>query len=241
MTFTLERHLSFQERVVSYFQDKVVVVIGATGVFGGLVARSLRAAGADVRLIARTPARLAPDLADLPLSTASIGDRADLEAAFGEVTMGRPVDGIINCAGVVAFGAFADLSDTVARELFSTNAVGTINTIGLASTGVSAEGFVASFTGVAGDMAIVGMGAYCASKSAARVAMAVAARELRAKKVRVLDIRAPHTETGLVDRALEGVAPKMPAGLEPQRVIDRVLVAVEAQEKDLPADAFSAE
>jgi len=69
--------------------------------------------------------------------------------------------------------------------------------------------------------------------------MAVAARELRARKISVLDIRAPHTETGLVNRALEGSAPKMPQGLEPQVVIDRVLLFLTNGEKDLPAEAFA--
>ena len=220
------------------FTDKTIVIIGASGVFGATAARSLRAAGADVRLIVRTPANLAADLADLPVAMADISDRADLHAAFAEVTEGRAVDGILNCAGVVAFGSFADLSDAVAKKLFATNALGTINVISLAEQ-VLPEGFIASFTGVAADMTIAGMGAYCASKSAAKAAMAVAARELRARKVAVLDIRAPHTETGLVNRALEGSAPKMPQGLEPQVVIDRVLLALTNGEKDLPAEAFA--
>jgi len=41
-----------------------------------------------------------------------------------------------------------------------------------------------------------------------------------------------------VNRALAGTAPKMPTGLEPQAVIDRVLLALRTGEKDLPADAF---
>ena len=222
------------------FTDKTIVVIGASGVFGGLITHALRNAGADVRLIVRRPSNLDITLQDLPVATASVGDRADLEAAFAEVTLGRPVDGIINCAGVVAFGSFADLSDRVARDLFTTNALGTINVISLATHGINPEGFLASFTGVAADMAIVGMGAYCASKVAAKTAMAVATRELRSKKITVLDIRAPHTETGLVERALEGTAPKMPTGLTPETVVARVLEALANGEKDLPADAFPA-
>jgi len=89
-------------------------------------------------------------------------------------------------------------------------------------------------------MAIIGMGAYCASKAAAKMAMGVAARELRREKIRVLDIRAPHIETGLITRALEGTAPRMPEGLAPQAVIKRVLEAIATGEKDLPAEAFTA-
>jgi len=220
------------------FADKVVVVIGASGVFGATMARSLVNEGADVRLIVRTLANVPADLQGLAVAEADIRDRADLEAAFNEVTVGRSVDGIVNCAGVVAFGSLAEVDAAVTTTLFATNAQGTINVLSLAGH-VNEDGFIASFSGVAADMVIAGMGAYCASKAAAAVAMAVGAKELRAKKVRVLDIRAPHTETGLVNRALAGTAPKMPVGLEPQVVIDRVLLALQTGEKDLPADSFA--
>jgi cyclic-di-GMP-binding biofilm dispersal mediator protein len=223
---------------VSVLAEKVVVVVGASGVFGSTMARTLRTQGVDVRLIVRNSANVPVDIADLPTANAEISNRADLRAAFDEVTLGRPVDGIVNCAGVVAFGGLADLDVSVVDELFATNAVGTINVLTLGSL-VAPDGFIASFTGVAADMTIAGMGAYCASKAAAKAAMAVAARELRSRKVRVLDIRAPHTETGLVDRALAGTAPALPAGLAPQAVVDRVLVALTTGERDLGADAFA--
>jgi short-subunit dehydrogenase len=223
---------------MNYFENKSVVIIGATGVFGQLMAQNLSEQGADVRLIARSPQSLAADLCDLPFAVADITKRGEMETAFNALTDGQGVDGIINCAGVVAFGGFSELSDGVARELMAVNALGTINVIALATTNLNSEGFLASFTGVAADMTVMGMGAYCASKAAAKTAMGVAARELRGKKIRVLDIRAPHTETGLITRALEGTAPKMPEGLQPQVVIARVIEAIATGEKDLPAEAF---
>ena len=107
------------------------------------------------------------------------------------------------------------------------------------SQDLSAERVIASLTGVAADMTIIGMSAYCASKAAAHRAMVIAARELRSRKITVLDIRAPHTETGLVGRALHGTAPKMPPGLAPEAVVRRILTAVADGEKDLPAEAFA--
>lgn len=222
---------------MSVFADKRIVVIGASGVFGATMARTLLAGGAEVQLIVRTPANIPADLADQPHASGDIRKRDDLAAALAEVSLGRPVDGIINCAGVVAFGALSELDERVTTQLFATNAIGTLNVLALASS-VVAGGFIASFTGVAADMVIGGMGAYCASKAAAATAMAVAAKELRAQKISVLDIRAPHSETGLVTRALAGTAPALPTGLAPQVVIDRVLAALVAGEHDLPATAF---
>jgi cyclic-di-GMP-binding biofilm dispersal mediator protein len=54
------------------------------------------------------------------------------------------------------------------------------------------------------DMPVLGMSAYCASKAAARAAVQVAGREWRRSGRRVLDVRAPHTDTGLAQRALWG-------------------------------------
>jgi len=226
---------------MNYFANKTVVVIGATGTFGQLMAHDLSEHGADVRLVVRSPNSLAADLRHLPVAVADVTQRGEVAAALALLSQGAPVDGIINCTGVVAFGNFSELSDEVARQLITVNSLGVINLISLATTSLSPEGFLASFTGVAADMSITGMGAYCASKAAAKTAMAVASRELRRKKIRVLDIRAPHTETGLMDRALEGMAPNMPEGLAPQAVINRVLEAIATGEKDLPAEAFTAE
>ena len=96
-----------------------------------------------------------------------------------------------------------------------------------------------NLTGVAAEVAVLSMSAYCASKSAARAATAVGARELRRAKIRVLDARPPHTETGLVGRALFGVAPSMPEGLDPRAVATRIVSALVDDEADLPASAFS--
>ena len=220
------------------FAEKTVVVVGATGVFGGAMARGLIARGADVRLLVRRPEAVAADLGHLPVATADVTSRAQVAAALAEVAQGQKVDGIVNCTGVVAFGSVSELSEAVAEQLMAVNALGVQNLTSAASSHLEPGGFLASFTGVAADMPIIGMGAYCASKAAAKMAMAVAARELRRGKIRVIDVRAPHSETGLVGRALEGAAPKVPEGLQPQVVVDRVLEGIARGEKDLPAEAF---
>ncbi len=173
---------------------KAVVVIGATGAFGGLMARSLRARGAEVRLVVRRPDALASDLSDLPVAVADIRTRREVASALAEVALGRSLDGIVNCAGVVAFGRVGELSEEVASELMGGNSLGVLNVTSLASSHLSPGGFLVSFTGVAADMPVIGMDAYCASKAAAKMAMAVAARELRREKIRVIDVRAPHSQ-----------------------------------------------
>ena len=213
-------------------------VIGASGVLGAECVRQLRTRGAKVSLLARNLEGLDPEFDGLERAHVDIGDRDDLARALDEVR-DEGVAGIINAAGVVAFGGIHEVPDAVVDEMFKVNARGTINVVACGAAVVREGGFIASFSGVAAEMTVMNMSAYCASKSAAHVAMAVGARELRSKKITVLDIRAPHTETGLTERALWGTAPKMPPGLSPTVVIARVMQALEAGERDLPAEAFA--
>ena len=221
----------------SFFNTKTIVVIGGTGVLGAELATQLLAAGATVKLVARTPLRVSDNLAALPVAQADISSRVSLATALDE--LGGPVDGIINAAGVVAFGSLTEVPEEIVAELMRTNAQGAINLLAEGAHRVAEEGFISSLTGVAADVDVLGMSAYCASKAAAKKAMAIGARELRSKKISVLDVRTPHTETGLVTRALFGSAPKMPEGLTPEFVASRILKALEHGEKDLPAESFA--
>lgn len=221
----------------TFFAGKRFLVIGGAGVLGAETARQLTANGADVVLIVRTPSNIPSDLAHLVHATGDVRSRDSLARALNE--LGGSFDGILNAAGRVAFGSAADVPADVVAELFHTNAIGTMNVLALGAGVTKEGGVIASLTGIAADVTMMGMSAYCASKAAAHRAMAIGARELRAQKISVLDIRAPHTETGLVGRALCGVAPKMPRGLEPSAVVQRIVLAIANGEKDLPADAFA--
>ena len=69
--------------------------------------------------------------------------------------------------------------------------------------------------------------------------MSATQRELRREGIRIVDTRPPHTETGLASRAIAGVAPAMPQGLDPDVVAARIVAAIVNDEKDVPAEAFS--
>jgi cyclic-di-GMP-binding biofilm dispersal mediator protein len=51
-------------------------------------------------------------------------------------------------------------------------------------------------------------------------------------------VRPPHTETGLATRPLAGTAPRLPEGLDPEVVAARVVAAIEAGEREVPAANF---
>ncbi|MFM1838503.1 MAG: hypothetical protein RLZZ327_1377 [Actinomycetota bacterium] len=212
-----------------------VVVVGASGVLGAAVARNLTNAGARVSAIVRDHSRLdGASVAQYAL--ADVTDHAALRTAFASVA---PFDGVVNATGVVAFGNVADLDDTTLATLFAVNAIAPIVMLREGAAHLSDGGFFVNISGVVASQPVAGMAAYSASKAAVWGAMTAAGRELRRRRIDVIDARPPHTETGLATRPLAGVAPKMPEGLAPDAVAARIVAAVVAGERDLPTEAFA--
>lgn len=212
------------------------MVVGATGVLGARIAAHLAAAGARVSAIVRDHTRL--DGASVSqYALADVTDHTALATAFASVA---PFDGVVNAAGVVAFGNVADLDDATLTTLFAVNAIAPIVMLREAARHLADGGFFVNLSGVVATQPVAGMAAYSASKAAAWAAMSAAGRELRRRRIDVIDARPPHTETGLATRPLAGVAPKMPTGLSPDVVAARIVTAVVDGERDLPVEAFTA-
>lgn len=205
--------------------------MGATGVLGSAIASVLEARGATVLRAGRRGGDVIVDLHD-----ADAGDRI---VAHARERFGR-LDGVVIAAGVVAFGPVAEADDAVTEELFLTNAIGPLWLArrilpALAET----RGFLAQITGVVASEPMPGLAAYSASKAAAAAALAALAREARRSGVSVHDLQPPHTETGLADRPLAGAAPRMPRGLEPDAVAERIVAALERGEVRVLAADFA--
>ena len=227
--------------------DRSVIVVGATGGLGLPLARALADEGCRLTLVGRDADRVraagVPGVAlgaDVrkPASAPLIVDAAMAEHGG--------VDGIVYAAGAVAFGAVDELPDEVMIDLFTLNALAPVRLLRAAlpalraSAAAGRDPFVAHISAVVAEQPQAGMAAYSASKAALAAYDAAAARELRREGIRLIDIRPPHTETGLAERPLAGSAPRLPRGLEPQAVADRIVAALTEGEKDVPSSAFTA-
>lgn len=221
--------------MVRELAGKKIVIVGATGVLGSRLAAQLADAGAQVSAIVRD-ASLLDSATVTQHAVADITDTAALTAALASLA---PFDGLINAAGVVAFGNIADLDDATLTRLFAINSIAPIVMLRESSKHINEGGFFANLTAVVAQQPMAGMAAYSGSKAAVWGAMVGAARELRRQQIDVIDVRPPHTETGLANRPIAGVAPKLPTGLEPDAVAARIVAAIVAGEKDLPVEAFS--
>ena len=220
-----------------------VLVLGATGGLGAPITRRLTQAGARVWLSARSDDRLdalAAELGDAVLGTTS----ADLRrpGAADEIVSAAssdgPLTGLVLAAGVVAFGDVADLDDDVLDDLLLLNLIGPIRAIRAATPHLSEGGFVVQLSAVVAERPMAGMAAYSASKAGLTAFGAAAGAELRRRKVRLVDVRPPHTETGLADRPIAGTAPRLKDGLAPDAVAERIVRAVVDGERSLGSDAF---
>ncbi|CAM3503390.1 SDR family NAD(P)-dependent oxidoreductase [Nocardioides zeicaulis] len=216
-----------------------VAVVGATGALGALVVAELERRGARLVVVGRDGDRLAALGTGVPV-VADLGDATagDAVAAAAREHLGG-LDGLVNAAGVVAFGPLVDTPDEVVEELFLTNVVGPLFLLRrLLPLLEESQGFVLHLSAVVAERPMPGMAAYSASKAALSAVATALRTELRRSRVTVVDVRPPHTETGLADRPLSGTAPRLPEGLAPADVARRVVDALAAGETDVAAGDF---
>jgi short-subunit dehydrogenase len=225
-------------------QGAHVLVVGATGGLGSEIARRLAAAGAALTLSGRRADALdalAAELRSAVIRTVA----ADLtlpgspDEIVRRATEERPLDGIVYAAGTVAFGSVLDLDDDVLDELLLTNFIAAVRLARAALPGLEAGSFLVHLSAIVAEQPTAGMAAYSAAKAALTAFDRAAATELRRRGVRMIDVRPPHTETGLADRSISGTSPRLPRGLDARTVADRVVTAITADERDLPAALFT--
>ena len=220
-------------------QGARVAVVGATGALGSLLATELAERGARLLLVGRDADRLAALGTGVPV-VADLGDAraGDAVAAAAREHLGG-LDGLVNAAGVVAFGALVDTPDEVVEELFLTNVLGPLFLLRRVLPLLEeSQGFVLQVSAVVAERPMPRMAAYSASKAALSAVATALRTELRRSRIDVYDVRPPHTETGLASRPLAGEAPGLPAGKDPVDVARRIVEALVAGEQDLGAGAF---
>ncbi len=209
--------------------ERVIAVVGASGGLGRALSDALHARGATVVPAGRN-AEIEIDIRD-----AGAGDTlvSEIVARHGRL------DGVIVASGVVAFGDLAATDDVIVEELMLTNALGPLWMARRALPALAEQhGFFAAITGVVAERPQAGMAPYSASKAALAAGLAAIRREFRRQSVSVIDVRPPHTETGLATRPIAGRAPRMPEGLDPAVVAAAIVEAIEAERDEMPADSF---
>jgi short-subunit dehydrogenase len=219
----------------------VVAVVGASGGLGREISSILHDRGARLVVAGRHRDRL--DALSLDGAVPVVLDLRDVDAGTALATAARDafgrLDGLVNAAGIVAFGPLTELDDVAIEELFLTNVVGPLWLLRrVLPLLVESKGFVVNLSAVVAEQPMASMVAYSATKAALTAADQALGRELRRAGVHVCDARPPHTETGLASRPIAGSAPRLPDGARPSAVAARIVQAIEQAEAELPAAAF---
>ncbi len=220
----------------------VVAVVGASGGLGTPIARRLADQGARLILAGRSVERLnALGIDDAVAVRLDVRDpRAGDVLAAAALGHYERLDGLVNAAGIVAFGPLVETDDTVIEELFLTNVIGPLWLIKrVAPLLAESRGFLVNISAVVAEQPMANMVAYSATKAALTAADRSLSRELRRIGIQVCDVRPPHTETGLAQRPLAGTSPELPVGLSPDLVAARVVDAIIAGSTELPSESFT--
>ncbi len=215
-----------------------ILVAGASGALGRLLTPRLVEAGARVVVGGRDPGRL-QDLADNAGTDPVVFDVVDTGACSRAVAEAADqlggLDAVLVTVGVAGFGRAVDFDDAVAEELFAVNALGPMALVRAAAHRLADGGCIAVISAVLADLPTAGMADYSAAKSALSVWLGVLRREER-RRLRVLDIRPPHLDTGLETRALAGEPPRLPEPMPARAVVDTVLEALAADATEVVMD-----
>jgi NAD(P)-dependent dehydrogenase (short-subunit alcohol dehydrogenase family) len=125
------------------------------------------------------------------------------------------------------------------EELFAVNTLGPMALVRAAIPLLGPGASITVVTAVLADVPTAGMAAYSASKSATSAYLTALRRELRRDKIAVFDVRPPHLDTGLAERALAGVPPRMPSGADLDEVVALIVQGMASGSSELVADLKS--
>jgi len=197
------------ETQMNYFQNKLAFITGGSSGIGLALAKKLAAAGAQVWIAARDPARLVSAWQEISgLSTLSgqpggyiALDVSKSEAVQQEISrfktqVGLP-DLVINCAGAAHPGLFEEQTPEIFRWMMESNFFGTVHICQAFVPHMKQRGFghIVNVSSMAGFLGTFGYTAYGASKYAVRGFSDALRLELKPCGVHVSIVFPPDTDT----------------------------------------------
>ncbi|SFD97936.1 Short-chain dehydrogenase [Actinopolyspora alba] len=222
-------------------RNKNVLIVGASGVLGGKLAHKLHEAGTRTYLAGRDRNELAIVSDELDGAPYSTFEAIDTESCRRVVdTAAESLSGldlVLITTGVAAFGRTSEAEDAVTEHLLTIN---TLAPVVLARAALPhlerSGGTLAAISAILADHPTAEMADYSASKAALSAWLTATRREMRRRGVDVFDIRPPHMETGLVDRALSGTPPRMPPATDTDEVVETIVSGIRDSAHELRYD-----
>lgn len=209
-----------------------VLVAGASGVIGSKLVEAFVAGGARVVPAGRDRGRL-DALAERTGTTAQVFDAVDADSVVAAVTAAVEelggLDLLVVTVGAAGFGKAVETDGALTEELFAVNVQGPMALVRAAAPALteSEHGTAVVLSAILADLPTAGMADYSAAKSALSTWLGVLRKEQR-RAFHVLDVRPPHLDTGLDQRALCGEPPRLPEPVPADDVVTAILDALGA-------------
>ncbi len=231
------------------FQNKTVVITGASGGIGLAAARLFAAKGARMVLASRDPGRLEKARAEVselgPEALAvrcDVSVRSDVENMCAEVLekAGR-VDVLVNNAGFAIYGYVADLSIEEIESQMATNYFGMVYCTKCILPALIAQGsgHIVNVASVAGSFGLPGIAPYCASKHAMLGFSEGLWHELRGTGVGVTVVSPIMVRTGFFEHpSFRGMPRRTRMSLSPERVAGSIVRAAGSPRLEIIVPGF---
>jgi len=221
-------------------RDKNVLLTGAAGGMGRLLARALHERGGHLALVDANAQALESVAKELPGAHAIVGDLSTAAgcakiAAEAQDAVG-PIDVLINLAGIMSFRCFEDEAPETVERLIRVNLLGPmlLTRAVLPQMLTRDSGRIVNVGSVFGSIAFAYFTAYSASKFGLRGFSEALRRELHDTGVKVMYVapRAVKTplNTGRIMRMGEAVKMNMD---EPEVVVKKILEAIDNDRKEV--------
>ncbi len=207
-----------------------VLVAGASGAIGGKLVGALVERGARVVAAGRDQDRLG-ELSERTGTTPQVFDAVDADSCRAAVDAAVEelggLDLLVVTVGAAGFGKAVETDAAVTEELFAVNVQGPMALVRAAAPALTEaeNGTAVVLSAILADLPTVGMADYSAAKSALSTWLGVLRKEQR-RAFRVVDVRPPHLDTGLDQRALAGDPPKLPDPVASDDVVTAILDAL---------------
>ncbi|MEV4239591.1 SDR family oxidoreductase [Nocardia sp. NPDC049737] len=230
------------DRDAAKIRGKVVVITGGARGIGLATATALQALGAKIAIgdIDETTVKESGTARDFELyGRLDVTDPTSFESFLDEVerTIG-PIDVLINNAGIMPTGKFADEPDQITRRILDINVYGVIlgSKLGLTRMLARKSGHIINIASLAGETHIPGLATYNASKHAVLGFTDTLREEYRGSGVAFSSVLPTLTNTELGS----GVSgPKLLRPAEPEEIADAIAALIAAPKSKVRVTAVA--
>jgi short-subunit dehydrogenase len=221
---------------------KHVLVTGAAGAIGGALARQMRAAWPDARLALldvdeHALGALAREVGNASTHAVDLRDIDGLPQVIEHVTRAGPLDGLVNCAGIMRVQQLATWKWDEASDLMKIDLLAPLRLQDLVVRDMidMRRGAIVNVASMAGKVPLKGCAYYGAAKAGLAMASEIARADLAPHGVRVVTVYPGPVKSALEQGARDaygggGIVGRIAPTGDPDELARRILTAIEKDE-----------